>query len=57
MLREQIASGDELWDARSTRMMQAGRLVPDELVNRLVEERIEQPDLRTDLSWTGIRER
>ena len=25
-------------------MMQAGGLVPDEMVNRLVEERIEQPD-------------
>ena len=43
MLRERVASGDELGRAVAA-IMQAGGLVPDEMVNRLVEERIEQPD-------------
>ena len=43
MLREHIQSGDEL--GREVRaVMQAGMLVPDTLVNRLVEKRIEGPD-------------
>ena len=45
MLRQHIASGDEI-GLRSRDMMKAGRLVPDELVNRLVEQRIQQPDCR-----------
>jgi adenylate kinase len=43
MLRERVASADELGKAVAG-IMQSGSLVPDELVNRLVEERIEQPD-------------
>jgi adenylate kinase len=43
MLRERVASGDEVGRAVAS-LMQAGELVPDETVNRLVAERIEQPD-------------
>jgi adenylate kinase len=43
MLRERVASGDELGRAVAG-MMQSGGLVPDDTVNRLVEERIDQPD-------------
>ena len=43
MLRERVASGDSL-GRQVADLMQAGSLVPDETVNRLVEERIEQPD-------------
>src|SRR2546425_1024859 len=43
MLRERVATGDELGRAVAG-MMQSGGLVPDDTVNRLVEERIEQPD-------------
>src|ERR1700751_970197 len=43
MLRARVASGDELGKAVSG-IMQSGGLVPDEMVNRLVEDRIEQPD-------------
>ena len=43
MLREHIEAGDALGqEVRSA--MQAGMLVPDELVNRLVQDRIERPD-------------
>src|SRR5487761_329947 len=43
MLRDRMASGDGL-GREVAAVMQAGGLVPDETVNRLVEERIEQPD-------------
>lgn len=43
MLRERVASGDEL-GREAAGVMQAGGLVPDALVNRMVEHRIEQPD-------------
>ena len=43
MLRERVASGDELGKAVAG-IMQSGGLVPDEMVNRLVEDRIAQPD-------------
>jgi adenylate kinase len=43
MLRERVASGDAVGLAVAS-LMQAGELVPDETVNRLVAERIEQPD-------------
>ncbi len=43
MLREHIRTGDALGsEVRAT--IKLGRLVPDELVNRLVEERIGRPD-------------
>jgi len=43
MLRERVASGDDLGKAVAG-IMQSGGLVPDEMVNRLVEDRIAQPD-------------
>lgn len=43
MLRERVASGDELGRQVSS-IMQSGALVPDEMVNRMVEDRIAQPD-------------
>jgi len=43
MLRERIASDDPL-GLQLKELMHAGRLVPDEVVNRLAEERISQPD-------------
>ena len=45
MLRERIASGDPL-GRQVEGLMHAGRLVPDEVANRLVEERISRPDCR-----------
>ncbi len=43
MLRDRVASGDGL-GLQVESIMQAGRLVPDELVNRLVQDRVGQPD-------------
>ena len=43
MLRERVASGDAL-GMEVAGIMQSGGLVPDEMVNRMVEDRIEQPD-------------
>jgi adenylate kinase len=43
MLRERIAAGDDLGKA-VTGIMQSGGLVPDEMVNKMVEDRIELPD-------------
>ena len=43
MLRERVASGDQLGREVES-LMKEGRLVPDETVNRLVEDRIELPD-------------
>jgi len=43
MLRERVALEDEVGRSVAS-LMQAGELVPDETVNRLVAERIEQPD-------------
>lgn len=43
MLRERIAIGDPL-GKQVQGLMQAGRLVPDEVANRLVDERIARPD-------------
>jgi len=42
MLRERVAAGDAL--GREAGIMQSGGLVPDETVNRMVAERIKQPD-------------
>lgn len=52
MLRERIASGDEL-GSRVKDLMQAGRLVPDAAVNRLVADRIAQPDCRQGFILDG----
>jgi adenylate kinase len=43
MLRERAASHDPLGEAASA-IMKSGGLVSDEIVNKMVEERIEQPD-------------
>lgn len=43
MLRERIASGDPL-GLQVKDLMQSGRLVPDEVVNRLVDDRVGQAD-------------
>lgn len=43
MLRERVGRGDEL-GRQVAGMLQSGGLVPDEMVNQLVEERIAQPD-------------
>jgi adenylate kinase len=43
MLRERVASGDAL-GLEVESLMRNGILVPDEMVTRLVEERIKQPD-------------
>ncbi len=43
MLRERVAAGDAL-GLEAARIMQSGGLVPDAMVNRMVEDRIEQPD-------------
>ncbi|MDW8131275.1 MAG: nucleoside monophosphate kinase, partial [Bryobacterales bacterium] len=43
ILREQVAAGTELGQ-RVKAIMSAGQLVPDELVNAIVEERLARPD-------------
>ena len=43
MLREAVAAGTEV-GRRAKAIMDAGQLVPDEVMNRLVAERIAQPD-------------
>jgi adenylate kinase len=43
MLRDHIARGDEIGQAIKARM-KAGVLVPDELVNELVRQRLSEPD-------------
>ncbi|HBY62396.1 MAG TPA: adenylate kinase [Solibacterales bacterium] len=52
MLREHIQAGDALGLEVRT-VMRAGRLVPDELVNRLVDERLSRPDCRGGLILDG----
>jgi adenylate kinase len=52
MLREHIREADAIGlEARD--VMKAGKLVPDELVNRLVEARIQQPDCQNGLILDG----
>jgi len=43
MLRARVSRGDEL-GKQAAAIMQSGALVPDEIVNRMVEERIQEPD-------------
>ena len=43
MLRERVASGDSL-GVRVAGLMQSGGLVPDEVVNEMVDDRIKFPD-------------
>jgi adenylate kinase len=53
MLRERVAAGDPLGKEAAS-VMQAGGLVPDALVNRMVEERIEQPDCEKGFILDGF---
>jgi adenylate kinase len=53
MLRERIAAGDGLGREVAV-TIQAGGLVPDETVNRMVEERIELEDCKTGFILDGF---
>lgn len=53
MLRERVASGDSLGQEVSG-IMQAGGLVPDETVNRMVEDRIQAPDCEKGFILDGF---
>ena len=52
MLRQRIARGDEVGQAAAS-LMQAGQLVPDEMVNRMVEERIREVDCQAGFILDG----
>ncbi len=52
MLRAHIEAGDTI-GAEIQGLMKSGRLVPDELVNRLVEKRLSQPDARGGVILDG----
>jgi adenylate kinase len=52
MLREHVQAQDEIGRAISE-MMQSGKLAPDELVDRLVQERISQPDCKDGFILDG----
>lgn len=52
MLRERVALGDSL-GKRVASVMQAGGLVPDEAVNRMVEDRIAEDDCRDGFILDG----
>ncbi len=53
MLRERVASGDAL-GMEAASIMQSGGLVPDDMVNRMVEDRIEQPDCEKGFILDGF---
>jgi len=53
MLRERAASGDEL-GREVAKIMQSGSLVPDEMVNIMVADRIEQPDCANGFILDGF---
>src|ERR1700759_1308702 len=53
MLREHLASGDALGQEISS-VMKSGGLVPDETVNRMVEDRIEYPDCEKGFILDGF---
>lgn len=53
MLREQVASGSPL-GREAKGIMEAGRLVPDELVVRIVSERLDQNDLDNGFILDGF---
>ena len=52
MLRHHIEAGDEIGQ-EIRQLMKSGRLVPDELVNRLVEVRLRAPDCRHGVILDG----
>lgn len=53
MLRERVAAGDAL-GMEAARVMQMGGLVPDGVVNRMVEDRIEEPDSHNGFILDGF---
>ena len=53
MLRERMTSADPLGQ-EVVAVMQSGGLVPDKLVNRMVEKRIEEPDCATGFILDGF---
>lgn len=52
MLRSHIESGDEI-GVQAVQLIRAGKLVPDELVNQLVEKRLGDPDTRSGVILDG----
>ena len=52
MLRAHIEAGDQIGQA-STNLLKSGKLVPDETVNRLVQERLQEPDCRAGIILDG----
>ncbi len=52
MLRTHIGLGDDI-GAHSEELIKAGKLVPDELVNELVENRLKEPDARQGVILDG----
>jgi adenylate kinase len=52
MLRDAVAAGTEV-GRRAKAIMDAGQLVPDEVINRLVAERIDRPDCANDFVLDG----
>ncbi len=52
MLRTHITAGDAIGQ-ESERLIRSGRLVPDEMVNLLVEERLRQPDTARGIILDG----
>jgi len=52
MLRTHISAGDDL-GRKAEALIKAGKLVPDEIVNALVEERILKPDCKGGLILDG----
>ncbi|MFL6415102.1 MAG: adenylate kinase family protein [Bryobacteraceae bacterium] len=52
MLRVHIALGDRIGED-SQRLIRSGRLVPDELVNDLIRERLHEPDTRLGIILDG----
>ncbi len=53
MLREAVASGSEL-GRKAKHLMDSGNLVPDEIIIRLVESRIQQPDCTNGYLFDGF---
>ncbi len=53
MLREAVAAGSEL-GRQAKKIMDAGELVPDELMIRMISERIDQPDCRRGFILDGF---
>ncbi len=53
MLREAVAAGSEL-GRQAKKIMDAGELVPDELMIRMIAERIDRPDCRRGFILDGF---